>query len=319
MLWDMRMKHMDLFSGIGGMTLALKGISTPILYCDKCPHSRRVLTNHMDSGDLPNALIVDDVSDVLRQAHALSADVITAGFPCTGFARCGAHKAFLNKDSALFHVLMQIVEVVQPTLVFMENTPAITADENIAVVKQAFHQLSYQLEHCLMPAYAVGLPHNRLRWFAIAFRDKQELQSLQEKVVDIPRPPLSPPRTTQALPTRPSVRFNLLKNALIPACARLALACLLTGQRTPSTKPDIKLEIEQGELRIQKRLWPTLFGHYRMGARVLTHRCSRDLITAVKHERMTPQGHVNFAFLEWMMGFPSDWTSALHISSALCL
>lgn len=261
----------------------------------------------MDAGRLPRARITQDISDVLRESTATSADIITAGFPCTGFARCGAHGAFQNKDTALFHVLIEVVENVRPALVFMENTPAIRSGESLAVVKQAFHSLSYQLEHLLLPAYAVGLPHTRLRWFAIAFKNKQDFRKLVDKL-DTPQAPLPPPRTVDMPPETPGIRYNLLKNALIPSCARLALKCLLSGTSVLLVKPNLGLVMQQNETIIRKSLWPTLFGNHRRGAQVLTDRCSRDLITAIKHEKTTPAGHVNFAFLEWMMGFPSNWT-----------
>lgn len=297
---------MDLFSGIGGMTLALQHISSPIMYCDKCPHARRILTKNMDLELLPRAPILHDVHEVLNTEITGGVDLITAGFPCTGFSVAGRHEAFANADTALFHVLLDIVATVQPALVFLENTPSITIPHHLSVVQHAFSKLSYNLDHCLLPAFAAGLPHHRVRWFAVASR--------QKVVPHVVFPPLlpslvPPPRTVSDPPLNPTVRFNLLKNALVPSCARMALQHLLTKDPLQYTKPNLALTIEQGPIVITKHLWPTLFGHYRLGAHSLTERCSRDIITAIKHERQSTPGHVNFAFLEWLMGFPEQWTA----------
>ena len=49
------------------------------------------------------------------------------------------------------------------------------------------------------------------------------------------------------------------------------------------------------------------------GARQLTNRCKNDLGTQLKFERSTPDavrsGHSNPRWVEWLMGFPNDWTA----------
>jgi hypothetical protein len=56
------------------------------------------------------------------------------------------------------------------------------------------------------------------------------------------------------------------------------------------------------------------------GARVLTRRCKQDLPTQLRFERSTPAGsragYVNPQWVEWLMGFDTDWT-AVPTSAAL--
>ena len=296
------------------MTLALQGVSQPALYCDICPKSRMVLQARMQEGKLPSAPVIHDVADLPPDLENI--DCITAGFPCTGFAKCGIRGAFQNPASALFFDLVNICEQHRPWLVFMENTPAISEDSSLSVMTNAFGKIGYCIDWCLIPAYAIGLPHTRLRWFAVAYPkngDPTNRSHLRQQLIRSETiVPVQPPRTSGSVQPNQTTRFGLLKNALIPTCARFAIAYLLSGaqiHRQPSfPRPDLKLKFEQGDVCLEKRLWPTLFGGFRNGARVLNARASRDLLTAIKYEADTEPGHVNFAFLEWLMGFPAGWT-----------
>ena len=199
----------------------------------------------------------------------------------------------------------------------MENTPWIAQQANMQQVRDAFEVLGYVVKYCIMPAYAVGLPQTRLRWFAIAFKDS--LSSVAQTIPNVflpfspPSPP--PPRSTPIEDKQSYRRYSLLRNALVPACARMAFLYLLDVDNIALTprfaKPDLKLVMQDGEFAIRKKLWPTLHGHYaRKGSR-LTLRTSNDIGSALMYEVATEPGHVNISFLEWLMGFPIGWTLLL--------
>lgn len=52
---------LDLFTGIGGITLALKKWVVPIAYCEIEPYCQSVLLQRMQEGNLPKAPIWDDI------------------------------------------------------------------------------------------------------------------------------------------------------------------------------------------------------------------------------------------------------------------
>jgi DNA (cytosine-5)-methyltransferase 1 len=78
---------LDLFSGIGGFSLALRGATRTVAYCDISPKSRAVLAAQAASRALDRAPILDDVT-TLTAASLRTAGVrervrlITGGFPC---------------------------------------------------------------------------------------------------------------------------------------------------------------------------------------------------------------------------------------------
>lgn len=65
---------------------------------------------------------------------------------------------------------------------------------------------------------------------------------------------------------------------------------------------------------VSKEFWATPRANVNSVSHVLTERSSLDLGTQVRFERDTPDAvrpriHISPRFLEWLMGFPSDWTS----------
>lgn len=56
------MYGLDLFSGIGGITQALKGYVEPVVYCERDRYAQAVLLSRMSAGELPIAPIWDDVT-----------------------------------------------------------------------------------------------------------------------------------------------------------------------------------------------------------------------------------------------------------------
>lgn len=304
---------MDLFTGIGGMTLALTGISRPVLYCDKCPHARRVLLDRMARSQLPKAPVLTDVCHVQAQL----VDCITAGFPCTGFTSVGDMAGFNHPESALFFKLVDVCKASKPAMVFMENTPAIAQTESLTVMTKAFKRIGYSLRSCVLPVYAVGLPQARNRWFGLAWRDEDALARLGKRVklgrAGITIRPKEPARTVVTECRQAFLRYQLLKNAVVPEVAYLALSLLTSTDQVMTVpnypKPDLKLVLRQGGVVHHKKLWPTLFGNYcKTPAKNLTDRATNNIISAIFFERRTKPGYPNIAFLEWLMGFPKDWT-----------
>ena len=64
------MRSLDVFTGIGGMTHALRGLATPVVYCENEPTRIAALQTLIKKGELPEADIHDDVCTLDAQAYA---------------------------------------------------------------------------------------------------------------------------------------------------------------------------------------------------------------------------------------------------------
>lgn len=77
------LKSIDLFSGIGGIAHALRGLGIePVAYCERDPWAIAVLRQRMRCGDLPPATIHTDVESFPGKQYKGKVHVLAGGFPC---------------------------------------------------------------------------------------------------------------------------------------------------------------------------------------------------------------------------------------------
>lgn len=168
------LRSLDLFSGLGGITLALKGVCHPVAYCDIDPHVRAVLDRRIADRHLPRAPISPDVKTIngewLRQQGVGSPDIIVGGFPCVGFSPFGLRKAFDNAGSGLFSEIMRLTDELNPTALFLENVPNILHLGMHVIVSELARKRGYDLTWCIVSAASMGAPHVRKRWFCLAVK-----------------------------------------------------------------------------------------------------------------------------------------------------
>lgn len=235
------MDSIDLFSGIGGIAWALRGIASPKLYCDVDPVAQRILKRNMKKGRLVPAPICPDV----RQLDATqweryklgapgSLDLLTAGFPCVGFSNMGHQEGFENDQSSLFSQVVRITQTWRPSFVFLENVPPILK-MGLHVILREFVLLGYTLRWCIVGGIHVGARHVRKRWFCLATRNdittytcpvSAAYRCMDWSVEPVPRMKLE----RDAPDLR---RCKALGNAVIPDAVRYAFLYLFSGGQIP--------------------------------------------------------------------------------------
>ena len=229
----MPLTSIDLFSGTGALTLALRGIAEPVQYCDIDPDARTLLAHRQATGHLPRAPIHDDVL-TLRPA---TVDMVVGGFPCVGFSPRGKREHFENGQSSLFFEMMRVVENSGAKAVFIENVPGVIAE--IETIKTAFNRLGFWLRWNVVGADDVGAPHVRKRWFCLACKPSSPLLKLTLRVAGSDYTPCkwdpstAPPRTrtlaSKAEVCATDTRWALLGNGVVPDAVRLGFFRLFTA------------------------------------------------------------------------------------------
>jgi DNA (cytosine-5)-methyltransferase 1 len=171
-----KLRSIDLFSGIGGIALALKPYASPVLYCEIDPYARSVLQARMESNDLPRAPIHDDV----RTLHGFpeQADLITAGFPCQDISTAGPGGGLAGQRSGLFFEVMRLAKEIKPSFVFLENVPAIRT-RGLARILEELASAGFDARYGFLSARDVGAPHIRERWFLLAHAHSPDLRQQQ--------------------------------------------------------------------------------------------------------------------------------------------
>lgn len=174
-----KLNSLDLFSGIGGISLSLESIFKTNLYCEINSVATQVLKNNMlksfidtaPAWSVPSmqAPIHNDISTLdLREINRLSKngkiDLVCGGFPCTGFSSAGLLQGFKNEASFLFFEMRRIIEEVSPPFIFLENVPGVR--KSLDLIVNALSPLGYTLVWITVSAEAAaGVPMLRNRWF----------------------------------------------------------------------------------------------------------------------------------------------------------
>lgn len=160
---------LDLFSGYGGITEALKGHSTPILYCEKEKYAQGILISRMEDGSLPFAPIWNDVTTLDGTKFRHLVEFIYGGFPCQDISVAGKGKGLEGQRSGLFYQVARLCEEISPVFVFLENVPAIRTRGSIEI-QETMARLGYDCRWGVISAAEVGANHKRERWFMLAIK-----------------------------------------------------------------------------------------------------------------------------------------------------
>lgn len=159
----MKLKHLDLFSGIGGFSLGLErtgGFET-VGFCDSDKKTHLVLKKHWAA--VP---IYDDVS-TLKGSDLGTIDIITGGFPCQDLSVAGKGAGLAGARSGLWFEFHRLIKETQPKWVIAENV-AVLRSRGLDQVLRSLDEIGYDAEwHCI-PASAVGAPHRRDRIWIVA-------------------------------------------------------------------------------------------------------------------------------------------------------
>ena len=119
----MKLKHLDLFSGIGGFSLGLEatgGFET-MAFCDIEEYPRQVLQKHW-----PHVKQYKDIKELnyerLKADGINSIDIITGGYPCQPFSVAGRKKG--EEDPRhLWPEYFRLVKELRPTWVIRAVPP----------------------------------------------------------------------------------------------------------------------------------------------------------------------------------------------------
>lgn len=164
---------LDLFSGIGGLSLALSPWVHPLAYCENDGYAQAVLLSRMWRRELPSAPIWDDVTTLVSELLPRSEiDIIYGGFPCQDISVAGAGAGLAGKRSGLVREVYRLVGEIRPSFVFLENVPAIRTRGADAVIGE-MARLGYDARWDVVSAQSIGAPHLRRRWFMLAADSKR--------------------------------------------------------------------------------------------------------------------------------------------------
>lgn len=180
----------DAFAGCGGLSLGLKRAGWKGLFAiEKDPCAFDTLSTNFPEGD--GILSYDwpanierqawDVHDLLRDRREALAgiagkvDLLAGGPPCQGFSNAGRRKQD-DPRNTLFEAYLELVQILRPRLVLVENVRGFTVDfsaandgatQNFSKALQRGLSSDYDISCSVIRACDYGVPQARPRFFLV--------------------------------------------------------------------------------------------------------------------------------------------------------
>lgn len=149
------MKHLGLFEGIGGFSLAARWMGwQTVAWCEWDEDCQHVLKQHF-----PEAIPHDDITKTDFTGYAGSIDIVTSGFPCQPYSISGDRLGD-SDDRALWPEMLRAVSEIAPRWLIGENVAGITnlaGGETLRRIRIDLENIGYKVEMYDIPAYCAGL------------------------------------------------------------------------------------------------------------------------------------------------------------------
>ncbi len=200
------MKHLDLFSGIGGFALATEMVWDNVehTFCEIDPFCQKILQKHWPNskiyGDIrtltntsgerrqqkPESAHGDEGTNEGRPAQnnniAASTDkgggyyLLTGGFPCQPFSQAGRRRG-TEDDRHLWPEMLRVIREFHPQWVIGENVGGFVTWNGGMVLEQVHLDLEgegYEVQAFIIPAVSLNAPHRRDRVWIVAHDKSQQ-------------------------------------------------------------------------------------------------------------------------------------------------
>jgi DNA (cytosine-5)-methyltransferase 1 len=197
-------KHLDLFSGIGGFAYAADQVFGDVehIFCDNDKFCRAILNKHWPESEVYEDIRFITDTDLKRRLERQSeidaterdetqsepvqrVDLLTGGFPCQPFSHAGARRG-TSDDRYLWPEMLRVIRLAQPAWIIAENVSGLVTWNDGMVLERVCADMEaagYEVQPFIIPAAAVNAPHRRDRvWFVANTIDERRQRSCYETV-----------------------------------------------------------------------------------------------------------------------------------------
>jgi DNA (cytosine-5)-methyltransferase 1 len=172
------MNTIEICAGAGGQALGLHQAGFEhIALIEIDSHACRTLKHNNQRLNLGWGEIVEgDVKDFAktraREFHQ-RVDLLAGGVPCPPFSKAGK-KLGPDDDRDLFPTALELVDIIRPRAVMLENVAGLTEDKfafYLQSIRDRLHELGYQTDWRVLNACDFGVPQLRPRFILVAALD----------------------------------------------------------------------------------------------------------------------------------------------------
>ena len=224
------MEFIDLFAGIGGISLGLERAGmecvAQIEIDDFC---QKMLAKHWP--DVPK---FKDVKDVGKY-NLPTADLICGGVPCQSISQAASRSE--RGNGWLWPEMMRVINELEPRWVIFENPEAIRfQNRGLGIIIRDLTENGFDYFWDILSAAEFGAPHKRARLWLVAnsnrdgkskLREYAEAHQLQKLTLDNRTWP-NPPRTLSVDDGIPNgVALRMYGNTVVPLISEFIGQCIL--------------------------------------------------------------------------------------------
>jgi DNA (cytosine-5)-methyltransferase 1 len=179
-------RHLDLFSGIGGFALACTwvwgGEYENVGHSEVEPYPCKVYHRHF-----PESECLGDITKIdWTQEKFRNIDLITGGFPCQPHSVAGKRRAS-EDERDLWGECVRAVRGVRPRFALFENVPGLLVSERGRFFNRVLTDLAesgYVVEYRILSAQSQGAPHKRDRVWIVAYPFCERWRNEQKRWIE---------------------------------------------------------------------------------------------------------------------------------------
>lgn len=165
------MKHLSLFTGIGGIDLAAEWAGfESVCMVERDRYCQKVLAKNFEGVN-----IHDDVTTFDGLKYRGTIDLVSAGFPCQPHSLAGLRKAS-SDERDLWGEVVRILRETEPAWFLGENVPGLFTSERgqfFGRIINGLESLGYSVGWGCYGAKDVGAVHKRDRVFIVAYANSK--------------------------------------------------------------------------------------------------------------------------------------------------
>ncbi|RDY22473.1 DNA cytosine methyltransferase [Romboutsia maritimum] len=165
-------KVIDLFSGIGGLSLGfrLEGFEISIANEIDASIAESYKKNHPETYVINQDITELEIESVFKDFHNSNNTIVIGGPPCQGFSQKGSRLGLDDTRNYLFKYFFNVVDYVKPQYFVMENVPnMLTACNGYFKneIVSLFNKIGYSIDYGILNSYDYGVPQERRRAFIL--------------------------------------------------------------------------------------------------------------------------------------------------------
>lgn len=194
-------RHLELFSGIGGFRRAFDLLAADIGFSAECigfsEIDQSATTVYKNFFPIDCELEIGDIVKFTESKDEINRlkgfDVLTGGFPCQAFSMMGYQKGFSDERGNLFFNIARILEVKKPRYLLLENVRNLVKHDKgntFSVIKGKLEDLGYHVYYDIFNTANFDLAQTRNRVYifcsltemqeGFTFSEKKVLESFME-------------------------------------------------------------------------------------------------------------------------------------------